>query len=134
MGAKKLKMPEPAAADRQADDKEAEGPVLVEAEAGQHAGERSGRMKFALGESRREAARMLPEVVRALAREAASGSVPHTKLFLELTGVLKSGLGAAEKVKKERTLEEILVEQWEREKAYAAEDAAKAEQRRAACA
>ena len=84
------------------------GPVLVEP------ARRKNSMRQAVTEARRELALELPAVVRALAEQAKTGSVTHLKLFLELSGVLKGGLTVPEKKVRERTLEEILVQQWKR--------------------
>ena len=77
-------------------------------------------MRQATAQARREVALALPGVVHALAAQALTGSVTHLKLFLELSGSLKSGLAAPEKTVRERTLEEVIVEQWEQDKATAA--------------
>ncbi len=95
------------------------GPVLLE-NTNQEPTPKKVGMRQATAQARREVALALPGVVRALAREALTGSVTHLKLFLELSGALKGGLAAPEKVVRERTLEEILVEQWELDKANAA--------------
>ena len=101
------------------------GPVLVEP------ARRKASMRQAVAEARREVALKLPEVVRALAEQSIAGSVTHVKLFLELSGVLKGGLTVPEKKVRERTLEEILVQQWEEDKATdAAERAERAERDR----
>lgn len=119
MGAKRLMVPELPG-----------GPVLVDELAeSQRAAE---RRKRGVRQARREVARLLPEVIRALGTKAADGSVAHVKLFLELSGVLKGGLAKQAKVARARTLEEVLVEQWDREKALVAEDEARERARRAA--
>ena len=101
------------------------GPVLVEP------ARKPPSMRQAVTEAKREIARTLPTVVRTLAEESIEGSVTHLKLYLELSGVLKGGLTVPEKPVRERTLEEILNEQWEQDKtAEAAAQASRDEQQR----
>ena len=88
-------------------------------------------MRQAVTEARREVALALPAIVRALAEQALTGSATHLKLFLELSGALKGGLAAPEKVVRERTLEEVIVEQWEQDKAIAATQQAERNRARA---
>jgi hypothetical protein len=57
----------------------------------------------------------LPQLAVALAEQAEKGSVPHMKLLLEMLGLDKGGFAAREIKVKERTLEEILMEQWHKE-------------------
>jgi hypothetical protein len=57
----------------------------------------------------------IPGSAKALADGASSGSVPHIKLLLQLVG-LDDGELAPETVRpREKTLEEILMEQWRKE-------------------
>ena len=100
------------------------GPVLV------GPARKTPSMRQAIAEARREIATTLPLVVRTLAKESIGGSVHHLKLYLELSGVLKGGLTAPEKQVRERTLEEILVERWEQDKAQAAAEEAEKQQSR----
>ena len=88
-------------------------------------------MRKAITEARHEVAWHLPQVVQALANEALKGSVTHLKLFLELSGLLKGGLAAPEKQVRERTLEEIIVGNWEEEKAIVAAEQAERNRARA---
>jgi hypothetical protein len=97
-----------------ADDKP-EGPLCV---GGIHEVPRNAepiRMPMALAEAKQIVAAALPDVSRALADQAKAGSVNHLKLFLEIAGLLKGGLGVPEETRREKNLEEILNEQWEKE-------------------
>ena len=78
-------------------------------------------MRAAIAESRQIIADNLPNVIRELSKKAISGDgkasdATHLKLFLEISGVLKGGLGPQEKVVRERTFEEIMTERWEQDK------------------
>ncbi len=57
----------------------------------------------------------LPAVVGKLADEAAKGSVSHMKLLLQLLGLEDGALSRKDEGPRERTLEEILMEQWRNE-------------------
>jgi hypothetical protein len=57
----------------------------------------------------------IPEAAKALATGASSGSVPHIKLLLELVGLDEGELGPETECRREKTLEEIVMEQWRKE-------------------
>ena len=78
-------------------------------------------MRAATAEARRRVAEALPEVISTLATRAKDGDAASLKLFLEVSGVLKGGLAPAARERREKTLEEILFEQWERDKLTAAD-------------
>jgi hypothetical protein len=57
----------------------------------------------------------LQNVVAKLTDEAIKGSVSHMKLLLQLLGLEDGALSRKEEGPRERTLEEILMEQWRNE-------------------
>ncbi len=67
----------------------------------------------------REAGRTLmdavPDVSMKLAEEARKGNIQHMKLLLQLLNLDEGGLTPREAGPKEKTLEEILMEQWHKE-------------------
>ena len=71
----------------------------------------------ALAEAKWIVAQALPHVSRKLAEDAKGGSVNHLKLFLEIAGLLKGGLAMPEEIRQEKTLEDLLNEQWEKDHA-----------------
>jgi hypothetical protein len=79
----------------------------------------AGRVKMptAVAEAKSIIAAALPAVSRTLAEQATAGSVNHLKLFLEIAGLLKGGLAVPEEIRQEKTLEDLLNEQWEKDHA-----------------
>ena len=65
--------------------------------------------------ARKELMEAIPRVMDALIAEARRGSVQHIKLVLQLMGLEEGGLASKDMRPKEKTLEEILMEQWEKE-------------------
>ncbi len=57
----------------------------------------------------------LQPVIEKLTEEAKKGSVSHMKLLLQLLGLEDGALGRQEEGPREKTLEEILMEQWRNE-------------------
>jgi hypothetical protein len=57
----------------------------------------------------------IPEIAAKLVTDAKTGSVPHMKLLLQLLGLEDGGLTAKESSRREKTLEEIVMEQWHKE-------------------
>jgi hypothetical protein len=57
----------------------------------------------------------VPETATALADGAKEGSVPHIKLLLQLVGLDEAGFAPIVVRPKEKTLEELVMEQWYRE-------------------
>ena len=57
----------------------------------------------------------IPDSADALAQEARKGSVQHIKLLLQLVGLDEGGLALKEVRPREKTLEEIVMEQWAKE-------------------
>lgn len=55
------------------------------------------------------------QTTTALANGAKQGSVPHIKLLLQLVGLDEAGFAPVVVRPKEKTLEEIVMEQWNRE-------------------
>ena len=60
-------------------------------------------------------AEALPEVMRTLLEQVKNGSVPHLKVVLELTGLDKDEAAPRRSKPKEKTLEQILLEQWRKD-------------------
>jgi hypothetical protein len=73
------------------------------------------RHSRAIGKARRELVDALTEVATKLAMEAKAGSIPHMKLLLQLLGLEDGGLTPKERSKREKSLEEIVMEQWRKE-------------------
>ena len=57
----------------------------------------------------------IPEVATKLAEQAKEGSVAHIKLLLQLLGLDNDGFVIAEARPQEKTLEQILLEQWHKQ-------------------
>jgi len=57
----------------------------------------------------------LPDMATALAAKAKAGSAPHMRLLLQILDLYDGGLAEQQVQVKEKTLEEILMEQWNRE-------------------
>ncbi len=79
-------------------------------------------MRAAMAEARRVIANALPDVAQALATHSKEGSVAHLRLFMEVSGLLKGGLQIKTKVQREKTVEELLDEEWARQKVLLGED------------
>ena len=69
-----------------------------------------------LAGARRRIARGAPSVANAIVTHAKKGSAAHARLFLETSGLLRGGLGRAARKKAQKSLEAILMEQWERDR------------------
>ncbi len=65
--------------------------------------------------ARRTLMQAVPAVTRALAENAEKGSLPHIKLLLELLGLDGGELSSEEVHPPEKTLEQILMENWAKE-------------------
>jgi hypothetical protein len=72
--------------------------------------------------SRREFSEALPEIVAAMLERARTGSVSHLAILLQLTGLDKEVI-PPKGPKKRKGLEQILMEQWARDKAEAKAEA-----------
>jgi hypothetical protein len=57
----------------------------------------------------------IPRAATALVKGATGGSVPHIKLLLQLVGLDEAGFAPVVVRPQEKTLEEIVMEQWYRE-------------------
>jgi len=68
-----------------------------------------------IGQAREQLVESIPAIAATLVMEARLGSVSHMKLLLHLLGIDHGGLGAPENRPVEKTLEEILMEQWAKE-------------------
>ena len=73
------------------------------------------RHSRAIGKARRELVDALTEVATKLATEAKAGSIPHMKLLLQLLGLEDGGLTPQKSSRREKSLEEIVMEQWRKE-------------------
>jgi hypothetical protein len=65
--------------------------------------------------ARRTLMKAVPASAEALAKGVGSGSVPHIKLLLQLVGLDEGGLCPEIVRPREKTLEEIVMEQWRKE-------------------
>ena len=65
--------------------------------------------------ARRSLMQAIPETACALATGASGGSVPHIKLLLQLVGLDEGSMGPETAKRREKTLEEIVMEQWRKE-------------------
>ena len=57
----------------------------------------------------------VPKAATALVEGAVDGSVPHIKLLMQLVGLDEAGFATVAVRPQEKTLEEIVMEQWNRE-------------------
>jgi hypothetical protein len=57
----------------------------------------------------------VPEVADKLVKDAKTGSVQHVKLLLQVLGLEKGGMKPRTSGPREKTLEEIIMECWEKE-------------------
>ena len=71
-----------------------------------------------IGRTRKRLMEAIPSIVNTLLEKAETGSVPHMKLLLELSGLDKGRLAPRQEERREKTLEEILMEQWRNEPKY----------------
>jgi hypothetical protein len=65
--------------------------------------------------ARRTLEEAIPEVAAKLAEQAKEGSVAHMKLLLQLLGLDDDGFVIAEARPQEKTLEQILLEEWQKQ-------------------
>ena len=65
--------------------------------------------------ARKELVESLPDVARKLVTDAKTGSIPHMKLLLHLLGLEDGGLTPKQRARREKTLEEIVMEQFRKE-------------------
>jgi hypothetical protein len=65
--------------------------------------------------ARRTLEEAIPEVAAKLAEQAKEGSVAHMKLLLQLLGLDEDGFVIAEARPQEKTLEQILLEEWHKQ-------------------
>lgn len=72
-----------------------------------------------MGRTQEQLLETLPLILDTLLEQARAGSLPHMKLLLELCGLDKGKLAPQEPAKREKTLEEILTEQWRNEPLFA---------------
>jgi hypothetical protein len=111
-----------AATGRFARESEAEETERLAAEAGRRVG--APRPKYCRVYARARFAEALPEISERLVREAKKGSVAHLKLLVQLTGLdQKQDVVPRKQKKPGKSLEVILMEQWERDAAARAEAA-----------
>jgi hypothetical protein len=75
---------------------------------------RSRRSK-PIARARKLLVEVLPDVAEKLATDAKTGSISHMKLLLQLLGIEDGGLKPKQRSRREKTLEEILMEQWRKE-------------------
>ena len=68
-----------------------------------------------IDDARRSLMKAIPGTATALAEGATSGSVPHIKLLLQLVGLDEAGFAPVVAKPQEKTLEEIVMEQWYQE-------------------
>jgi len=73
------------------------------------------RRQGLIDRARRSLEESIPEVAAKLAEQAKEGSVAHMKLLLQLLGLDDGGFVVVEPGKREKTLEEILLEEWHKE-------------------
>jgi hypothetical protein len=83
-----------------------------EAESGEETGSRRAAW---IDRARRSLQESIPDVAAKLAEKAKEGSVAHMKLLLQLVGLEDGGFVVVEPGKREKTLEEILLEEWHKE-------------------
>ncbi len=76
---------------------------------------RPRRPRECIDQARRSLVEAMPDAAKALGAKAGDGSFSHMKLMVQLLGLEKGGLKPRQKVKREKTLEQILQEQWEKE-------------------
>lgn len=87
-----------------------------EGEAEEGAASASGKCSAELiDDARRSLMKAIPEAATALVDGATGGSVPHIKLLLQLVGLDEAGFAPVVVRPQEKTLEEIVMEQWYRE-------------------
>ena len=75
--------------------------------------------------TRARLAEELPAVTRTLLREAKKGSIAHLKLLVQISGLDKGSVTPEPKKHKGRNLEQILMDEWAKEQAEEAKEAAK---------
>jgi len=68
-----------------------------------------------IGQAREKLVESIPAIAARLVTDAKQGSVSHMRLLLHLLGIDYGGLGDRENRPVEKTLEEILMEQWAKE-------------------
>ncbi len=78
--------------------------------------DKAPRPRFCRVYVRRKLAEALPGIVRVMVKKAKQGSVPHMALLLKTAGLDQRGNLIPQIVRRERTLEEILMEQWEKDR------------------
>ena len=64
-------------------------------------------------------AEALPEIMQTLLDQVKTGSVPHLKVVLELTGLDKAETAPRKDKREEKSLEAILLEQWRKDEEQA---------------
>ena len=68
-----------------------------------------------IGDARKSLMEGVPKAANALVEGAVVGSVPHIKLLMQLVGLDEAGFAPVAVRPQEKTLEEIVMEQWNRE-------------------
>ena len=68
-----------------------------------------------IDDARKSLMKAIPGTATALVKGATGGSVPHIKLLLQLVGLDEAGFAPVVVRPQEKTLEEIVMEQWYRE-------------------
>ena len=86
------------------------------------------RRRSLLERAGRQLHEALPDMAAALAEQARTASVPHLKLLMELGVLQREMFAPRSKKRKGRTLEAMLMDQWQRDREHAAEQAAKTKQ------
>jgi hypothetical protein len=76
---------------------------------------RRSRHAKVIAKARRTLQEAVPEVATKLVEQAKTGNIPHMKLLLQLLGLEDGGLTPTRVGPREKTLEEVLMEQWNNE-------------------
>ena len=84
-------------------------------EEAESAGDGRSRRQGLIDSARRSLEESIADVADKLVEQAKAGSVTHMKLLLQLLGLDDKGFVVVEAGKREKTLEEILLEEWHKE-------------------